>query len=105
MTVNEAKEAIKELQAQGSSEEDIVASFYLMYSDGKIDVDQLEALCSLLGYTLSDEFRGMSEEEQKTYALKNGGDEGKPEEAEEAEESKEPEEDSEDEKAMKLFGK
>lgn len=105
MTVNEAKEAIRELQAQGSSEEDIVASFYLMYSDGKINVDQLEALCGLLGYTLSDEFRGMSEEEQKTYALKDGGDEEKPEESNESDEKEEPEEDSEDEKAMKLFGK
>lgn len=69
MTVNEAKEAIAELKAQGNTEEEIAGSFYLMFCDGKLDVNQFDALVNLLGYHLTDEFLAMSEEEQKTQGF------------------------------------
>jgi outer membrane biosynthesis protein TonB len=127
MTVNEAKEAIAELKAQGNTEEEIAGSFYLMFCDGKIDVNQFDALVNLLGYHLTDEFLAMSEEEQKTQGFEKedeaaegvtdkevdeakdnetnpvkpeGEEHGeKPEESEESEEEpkEEPKEDEEDE--------
>lgn len=126
MTVDEAKEAIEELKAQGANEEEIAGSFYLMFVDGKLDVNQFNALVNLLGYHLSDEFLAMSEEEQKEKGFakteeaaegisddtveKSKDDETNPvkkdeEEDEDEEEPEEKEEESEEDKAMKLFGK
>ena len=125
MTVDEAKEAIGELKAQGANEEEIAGSFYLMFVDGKIDVNQLNALVNLLGYHLTDEFLAMGEAEQKEKGFskteepaegvsedtveKAKDDETNPvtkseEENEENEENSDEEED-EEKKAMKLFGK
>ena len=117
MTVNEAKEAIAELKAQGNTEEEIAGSFYLMFCDGKIDVNQFDALVNLLGYHLTDEFLAMSEEEQKTQGFEKEDEaaEGvtdkevddakdnetnpvKPEGEEHGEESEEPEEPEEESK-------
>lgn len=127
MTINEAKEAIAELKAQGNTEEEIAGSFYLMFCDGKIDVNQLDALVNLLGYHLTEEFLAMPEEEQKTQGFEKKDeaaegisdkevdeakdDETNPvkseakEESEESEEAEEAEEEDEEKKAMKLFGK
>ena len=66
MTVDEAREAIEELKAQGANEEEIAGSLYLMFVDGKLDVKQFEALVNLLGYHLTEEFLAMSEDEQKS---------------------------------------
>lgn len=107
MTVDEGKKAIEEMKAQGNSPEDIAGSFYLMFIDGKIDVEQLDALVNLLGYHLTDEFKNMSPEEQKT----KGFEEKEPTEPESETEnqnndsSKGKDEDEDEEtKAMKLFG-
>ena len=128
MTVDEAKEAIEELKAQGANEEEIAGSFYLMFVEGKLDVNQFNALVNLLGYHLSDEFLAMSEEEQKEKGFakteeaaegisddtveKSKDDETNPvkkdeekEEPEDKEEDEDKEEESEEDKAMKLFGK
>lgn len=66
MTIEEAKEMIEELKEQGETEEDIVAGFYAMFCEGDIDVNELSDLIKLLGYELTDEFKNMSEEDQKT---------------------------------------
>ena len=66
MTVQEAKEMIEELKAQGNSEEEIVAGFYMMFTEDKITIDELGDLVQLVGYELTDEFRNMSAEDQKT---------------------------------------
>lgn len=69
MSVDEAKEAISEMRAQGNSDEEIAGAFYLMFVDGKLDVNQLNALVNLLGYHLSDEFMAMDPEQQKTQGF------------------------------------
>ena len=127
MTVQEAKEMIEELKAQGSTEEELVAAFYGMFTEDKITIDELGDLVQLVGYELTDEFRNMSAEDQKTKGwadeneeAEDNGDEGadkgneEPKEGadngnEKSEENKESEEseESEDEqraKAKKLFG-
>ena len=126
MTVDEAKEAIDELKAQGANEEEIAGSFYLMFVDGKIDVNQLNALVNLLGYHLTEEFLAMGEAEQKEKGFekteepaegvsedtveKAKDDETNPvtkseEEPEGESEENSDEEEDEEKKAMKLFGK
>lgn len=69
MSVDEAKEAISEMRAQGNSDEEIAGAFYLMFVDGKLDVNQFNALVNLLGYHLSDEFMAMDPEQQKTQGF------------------------------------
>ena len=66
MTVKEAKEMIEELKAQGSTEEELVAAFYGMFTEDKITIDELGDLVQLVGYELTEEFRNMSAEDQKT---------------------------------------
>lgn len=66
MTVKEAKEMIKELKAQGATEEELVSAFYGMFTEGKINLDELGDLVKLVGYELTDEFLNMSPEDQKT---------------------------------------
>lgn len=129
MTVDEAKEAIEELKAQGANEEEIAGSFYLMFVDGKIDVNQLNALVNLLGYHLTDEFLAMGEAEQKEKGFDKTEEpadgvsedtvekakddetnpvtksEEEPEEENEENEENSDEEEDEEKKAMKLFGK
>lgn len=102
MTVEEGKKAIEELKAQGNSEEEIAGSFYLMFVDGKIDVEQLDALVNLLGYHLTEEFKNMSPEDQMTKGFEEK-DEDEDEEIEVKEDNDDEDEDEEKE-AMKLMG-
>lgn len=108
MELNELKTAVEEMKAQGTSEEDILGTFYLKFVDGEISLEEFEALASVLGKGLSDEFKGLSEEEQKKYALTEEEEEtetetdAEPESDEETEEETESEED-EEKRAMKLL--
>lgn len=118
MTPEELQEAISELKAQGASEEDIAASFYLMFSEGKVNLDQFKALLDAIDYELDEEFLNMDEQTQRTIAL-NGNDNDVPpsesdegennhapqREGEKDESNDSPEEDKEEDKAMRLFGK
>lgn len=120
MTIDEAKHALEELKKQGNDEETILKVLYLMYADGKMDLDDLRTLTGLLGYEFTDEFEAMSEEDKKTKGLSDvdepaeGVDEEEVEDAKEYEPKKESdpiedkgEEESEDDeykRAMKLFG-
>ena len=105
MTPEELQEAIAELKAQGASEEDIAASFYLMFSEGKVNLDQFVALLDAIDYELDEEFLNMDEQTQRTFALnkesESEGEEDKPTPSEKDEGPKEEDE----EKAMRLFGK
>lgn len=111
MELNELKTAVEEMKAQGTSEEDILGTFYLKFVDGEISLEEFEALASVLGKGLSDEFKGLSEEEQKKYALTEEEEteeteaESEPEETESDEEDDEETESEEDEekRAMKLL--
>lgn len=75
MTKEELESAIEELKEAGNSEEDIACSIYLMFSEGKINLEQFQAILEMLGYELDEDFLNMSEEEQKTFALKSKNDE------------------------------
>ena len=112
MELNELKTAVEEMKAQGTSEEDILGTFYLKFVDGEISLEEFEALASVLGKGLSDEFKGLSEEEQKKYALteesepESDEEEAESEETEETESDEETEEESEEDeekRAMKLL--
>ena len=89
MTLEEAKKAIEELKAQGETEESMLGTFYLMFQDDVISVDELGDLCQLIGYELTDEFRNMSPEDQKTKGYEEVEDEDTDLSKEEIEDAKE----------------
>lgn len=78
ITIEEAKKAMDEMMAQGTSEDDMLGILYLMFQDDKISFDELEALVDALGYEITEEFRNMSPEDQKTkgYEMKGEAEEG-----------------------------
>ena len=116
MTVEEAKKVIEELKAQGETEEDIVGIFFMMFQDDKLSLEEFEDLIGLMDYELTEEFKNMSPEQQKSDEAweEIEDEEGEPveepaEESEEKEEKPAPEseedkEKADDEKARKLFG-
>ena len=67
MTVDEGQKVIEQFEAEGKTKEEIAGAFYLLFRDGKIDINGLEGLVNLLGYELDDEFKNMSPEDQKNY--------------------------------------
>jgi len=122
MTEQEGQKLIEELKAQGADDESIAGSFYLMFKDGKIDVEQLGELVGLVGFELNEDFLAMDEDGQKaifddeamaeddtqpedTQPNEEVEENAQPEEDETPEEDAQPEEDEDDEaKAMKLMG-
>ena len=66
MTIDEAKKAFDEMRAQGADDNAILGTLYRMFQDDKLDVEQLGALVNVLGYELTDEFKKMTPEDQKT---------------------------------------
>ena len=66
MTVKEAKKAMDEMMAQGTTEDEMLGILYLMFQDDKLNFEELEALVEVLGYEITEEFRNMSPEDQKT---------------------------------------
>ena len=128
MTREEALKFFDEQKANGMSEDEILAVLYKMFQDDKIDLDQLEALCAVMGYELTEEFKNMSDEDKKTKGVEQAvedeeeveekiedkveekEEEEKPdsEDEEEIEEEKEEKveesEEDEEKKAKKLFG-
>lgn len=71
MTKKELDEVLEQLQRDGHSDEDIAASFYLMFSEKKINLEQFIALLAAIGYEVDDEFLQMSDDEKRTFALNN----------------------------------
>ena len=113
MTVEEAKKVIEELKAQGETEDDIVGIFFMMFQDDKLSLEEFEDLIGLMDYELTEEFKNMSPEQQKSDEAweEIEDEEGDPveepaPESEEKEEEKpaEESEESEEDKARKLFG-
>lgn len=70
MTEKEVRKAIDKLRKQGWTDDDILKSFYVMYQEGKIVLDELRGLCKVIGYEFTDEFEQMSEADKKTKGLK-----------------------------------
>lgn len=132
MTKEEATKFFEEQKANGMSEDEILAVLYKMFQDDKIDLNQLEALCAVMGYELTDEFKNMSDEDKKTKGVEQAAEdedvaeeideeieekgEDEVEEKEEKKEEKETsapapaakedveDEEEEEKKAKKLFG-
>ena len=131
MTPQEATQLIDKLKKDGLGDEEILYTFYRMFQDDKITVEGLEGLVETLGWHLTEEFKAMSPEDQKTKGYEEIEDEGGesateteieaakeyPDKADEvsdtnpqADDSKEEESDSKDKdedeekEAMKLFG-
>lgn len=120
MTVDEMKQAISQLKADGHNDDEILGAFYKMFQDDKLDLEQFEGVVNLMGYHLTDDFKAMSPEDQKTKGYEEVDEpaegvsneevqEAKEEEpAEEKPEDKpegegEGEESDEEKRAMKLF--
>ena len=70
MTVEELKQAIKQVKTQGYSDEEILGGFYRMYQNNEISLDELDGIVNLMGYHLTDEFLKMSNEEKKTQGVR-----------------------------------
>ena len=66
MTPEEAKKMVEDLKQEGLSEEEILYSFYRLFQDDKITIEGLEGLVETLGWHLTEEFKKMSPEDQKT---------------------------------------
>ena len=66
MTLKEARHAIEQLRKQGQTDESMLAVFYQMFIDDVLTLQELDNLCQLIGYELTDEFKNMSIEDQKT---------------------------------------
>lgn len=66
MTLDEAKKSVEELKAQGADDDQLLGVWYAMFVNDEINLEELEALCGIIGYSLSDDFKALSPEEQKT---------------------------------------
>ena len=66
MTVKEGRKMVEELRKEGLSDENIVAGFYQLFIDDVINIDQLGDLVQLVGWEITEEFKKLSPEEQKT---------------------------------------
>lgn len=75
MKRNEAIEAIETLKEQGETDQEIMSTFYRMFADDKLTLQEFSNLLNLLGYELSEEFLSMSPEEQKTSGWDEDDDE------------------------------
>ena len=69
MTKNEAKQFFDGLKKKGYTDDDILSILYKMYQDDRLTLDQLEALCAVLGYEFTEEFKNMSLEDKKTKGV------------------------------------
>jgi len=69
MKPEEAKQAIDAMKEQGKSDEELLFALYGMFQDDKINVNELGDLVQLVGYELTDEFKNMSPDQQKTQGI------------------------------------
>ncbi|MFA6829165.1 MAG: hypothetical protein WCR67_00435 [Bacilli bacterium] len=66
MTIDELKKSVEILKSEGWTEGEVLGSFYAMFQDGKVNLNEFEAMCAVIGYELTDEFKKMSPEDQRT---------------------------------------
>lgn len=115
MTGQDFNKVVEQLKAEGYDEKAILGSFYRMFQEDEITLDELEGMVTLMGYHLTEEFKAMSPEDQKTKGVRETDDKedlpegmtdgGKEFNEDEAEAEDDDDDDSEEEKkAMKLFG-
>ena len=116
MDFEEFEKLTKMMKAQGLTDEDLLKTILKLYTDGKVDIEDMKKMAGALGYKLSEKFLA----EQEAHADANAEGEKSPEDltpeevedaqetdsnSEEDEEDEDSEEDEEDEKkqARKLF--
>ncbi len=102
MTIDEAKKTFDEMKAQGATEDEILGTLYVLFQKGDLDVNQLESLVNVLGYELTESFKAMSPEDQKTKGFETTDEKAENVSSEEVEKAKEfgddPEEKANDKK-------
>lgn len=81
MTEQEFRKFIEDQHGEGRSDEEIVKIFAKMFQDGKSDRDEFEALIGALGYELSEDLRGLSDDELREKVVKEKEPEGGAKEA------------------------
>lgn len=96
MAIEEMKKAIEELKAQGNDEQAILGAFYRMFQDEKLTLDELDGVVNLLGYHLTEEFKSMSSEDQKTKGFERTDEPAEGVSEKEVEDAKETDDDSDD---------
>lgn len=90
MKPEDAKQAIDAMKKQGKSDEELLFALYGMFQDDKIDVNELGDLVQLVGYELTDEFKNMSPDQQKTQGIEKDENVDKQDEAVEGKDPEEP---------------
>ena len=90
MKPEEAKQAIDAMKEQGKSDEELLFALYGMFQNDKIDVNELGDLVQLVGYELTDEFKNMSPDQQKTQGITEDENIDKNDEAVEGKDPEEP---------------
>lgn len=96
MTVTDMQKAIEQLKAEGHSEEEILGGFYKMFQNDQLTLDELDGIVNLMGYHLTDEFKAMSPEDQKTKGYEETDEAAEGVDKEEVEEAKETDADTEE---------
>ena len=91
MTLEEGKKAIEQLKAEGHSEKEILGAFYKMFQNDKLTLEELDGMVNLMGYHLTDDFKAMSPEDQKTKGYEETEEAAEGVDSEEVEEAKETE--------------
>lgn len=76
MTPQEATQLVEKLKKDGLGDEEILYAFYRMFQEDEITVEGLEGLVETLGWHLTEEFKTMSPEDQKTKGYEEIEDEG-----------------------------
>lgn len=89
MTIDEAKKTFDEMKAQGATEDEILGTLYVLFQKGDLDVNQLESLVNVLGYELTESFKAMSPEDQKTKGFETTDEKAENVSSEDVEKAKE----------------
>ena len=98
MTIDEAKKTFDEMKAQGATEDEILGTLYVLFQKGDLDVNQLESLVNVLGYELTESFKAMSPEDQKTKGFETTDEKAENVSSEDVEKAKEFGDDPEEKK-------
>lgn len=89
MTIDEAKKTFDEMKAQGATEDEILGTLYLLFQKEDLDLNQLESLINVLGYELTESFKAMTPEDQKTKGFETTDEKAENVSSEDVEKSKE----------------
>lgn len=89
MTIDEAKKTFDEMKAQGATEDEILGTLYLLFQKEDLDLNQLESLINVLGYELTESFKAMTPEDQKTKGFETTDEKAENVSSEDVEKAKE----------------